>query len=146
MSGEPNSDLQPHQRDGTTLDEPQRLHRDIGSQLPHRSPFPGCHAGAGDTDAARARRDALHGIPLLEATREDGELARQLLELGAVPQSAPNDAAHVAIAVVNRVDYLVTWNFRHIANAAMRSSIEDVCRRAGHPLPVICSPNQLMEI
>ncbi len=63
-----------------------------------------------------------------------------------MPQSAPNDAAHVAIAVVNRVDYLVTWNFRHIANAAMRSSIEDVCRRAGHPLPVICSPNQLMEI
>ena len=102
-------------------------------------------AGAGDIDAARARRDALHGLPLLEASREDGDLARKLLELRAVPHSAANDAAHVAIAAVNRVDYLVTWNFRHIANAAMRSRMEDVCRRAGHRPPVICSPNQLME-
>ncbi len=102
-------------------------------------------AGAGDTGAARARQDALHGIPLLEATREDGELAAKLFEFRAVPRSAANDAAHVAIAAVNRVDYLVTWNFRHIANAAMRSRIEDVCSRAGHRPPVICSPNQLME-
>ena len=53
--------------------------------------------------------------------------------------------AHIAIAVTNGVDYLVTWNFRHIANAAMRSRIERVCRHEGYEPPVICTPNELME-
>ena len=55
------------------------------------------------------------------------------------------DAAHIAIAATNGVDYLVTWNFRHIANATMRSRIEDVCRQSGHKPPVICTPNELLE-
>ena len=47
--------------------------------------------------------------------------------------------------VTNGVDFLVTWNFRHIANAAMRVQIEQVCRQAGYEPPVICTPNELME-
>ena len=54
-------------------------------------------------------------------------------------------AAHIAIAVTNGVDYLVTWNFRHIANAAMRSRIERACRSAGYQPAIICTPNELME-
>jgi len=50
-----------------------------------------------------------------------------------------------AIAVTNGVDFLVTWNPRHIANAAMRARIEQICRRAGYEPPVICTPNELME-
>ena len=72
-------------------------------------------------------------------------LARILLDSGAVPRQAAADAAHIAIAVTNGVDFLVTWNFRHIANAAMRSRMERACRRAGYGLPVICTPNELME-
>lgn len=102
-------------------------------------------AGAGDVNAARARRSAIESLPLLAPNPPSSELAEQLLDLRAVPQSAANDAAHIALAAVNQVDYLVTWNFRHIANAAMRARIEDACRRAGHRPPVICSPNQLME-
>ena len=68
-----------------------------------------------------------------------------LVEAGAVPRRAADDAAHIAIAVTNGVDFLVTWNFRHIANAAMRASIERVCRGAGYEPPVICTPNELME-
>ena len=82
-------------------------------------------AGAGDVDAA--------------------ELTQRLLDVGAVPHNAAEDAAHIAIAVTNGIDYLVTWNFRHIANAAMRSRIERVCRLAGYEPVVICTPNELME-
>ena len=102
-------------------------------------------AGQGDPDAARARLAALEGVTLLDATEDAEQFARALIDSGAVPPTAAADAAHIAIAVTNRVDYLVTWNFRHIANATMRSRIEGVCRTAGYVPPVICTPNELME-
>ena len=54
-------------------------------------------------------------------------------------------AAHIAIAAANGVEYLVTWSFRHIANALMRTRIEHACRQAGYEPPVICTPNELLE-
>ena len=103
-------------------------------------------AGQGDPNLARARLMALEGVTLLDATVEAEQLARELIALRAVSPSAAVDAAHIAIAVTNRVHYLVTWNFRHIANAAMRSRIERVCRSAGYEPPVICTPHELMEV
>ena len=102
-------------------------------------------AGTGDPDAARARLEILETIPRLRASQDAMALARNLMDLGAVPHSAGDDAAHIAIAATNGIDYLVTWNFRHIANAIMRSRIEDVCRRAGYNPPVICTPSELLE-
>ena len=102
-------------------------------------------AGAGDPEAASTRLRALETVALLDATTDADRLARILLDSGAVPRQAADDAAHIAIAVTNGVDFLVTWNFRHIANAAMRSRMELACRRAGYGLPVICTPNELME-
>ena len=102
-------------------------------------------AGQGDPDAARARLEALEGVALLDATEDAEQFARELIDSGALPPTAAADAAHIAIAVTNRVRYLVTWNFRHIANATMRSRIEGVCRSAGYEPPVICTPNELME-
>ena len=102
-------------------------------------------SATGDADAARARLNVLSAIPVLEATEEAVELTRILLDDRAVPPNAGDDAAHIAIAAANGVNYLVTWNFRHIANAATRSRIEDVCRRSGYRPPIICTPNELME-
>lgn len=102
-------------------------------------------SGAGDADAARARLEALESVTLLNTTENSEELTRLLLHLGAVPREAAADAAHIAIAITNGVDYLVTWHFRHIANAAMRSRIELVCRQADYEPSVICTPNELME-
>ena len=102
-------------------------------------------AGAGDPDAARIRLEALEAVTLLDATPDAENLARALVEVGAVPRQAADDAVHIAVAVTNGVDFLVTWNFRHIANAAMRSRIERACRQAGYEPPVICTPNELME-
>lgn len=102
-------------------------------------------SGAGDPDAARARLDALESVTTLDVTEVSEQLTLLLLDLGAVPRRAAADAAHIAIAAANGADYLVTWNFRHIANAAMRSRIERVCRRAGCEPPAICTPAELGE-
>ena len=102
-------------------------------------------AAAGDADAATARLAALEMVTRLDTTEDSASLTRKLLELGAFPREAAADAAHVGIAAVNSVDYLLTWNLRHIANAAVRSRIERACRKAGYEPPVICTRNELME-
>jgi hypothetical protein len=102
-------------------------------------------AGAGDADAAQDRLTALESVTLLDATEEAAELAQKLIDSGAIPEKAPEDAGHIAIAVTNGIDYLVTWNCRHIANATTRSQIERVCRNAGYEPTIICTPAELME-
>ena len=100
---------------------------------------------AGDAEAARDRLAALAFVTLLNATGEALQLAEDFVTANAIPEKAAEDAAHIAVAVANGVDFLVTWNCRHIANAAMRSGIERVCRRAGYEPAIICTPDELME-
>jgi len=102
-------------------------------------------AQAGDPEAAARRVAALHGIPLLALSAEAAGLAQGLIEQGPLPDSAVVDALHIAIATVNGIHYLLTWNCTHIANAAIRSDIEDVCRARGYEPPVICTPEELLE-
>ncbi|MEW6488904.1 MAG: type II toxin-antitoxin system VapC family toxin [Thermodesulfobacteriota bacterium] len=102
-------------------------------------------AGAGDPGAAESRLAALKGIPLLGASEPALALARRLVAAGAIPADATEDALHIAIAVTNGADYLLTWNCRHLANAVMRQRIEDVCEAAGNRPVVICTPEELME-
>jgi len=102
-------------------------------------------ARAGDPEAARSRLATLDSVTLLDITEEALELAQHLLKSGAIPEKAAEDAVHIAIAVTNGVEYLVTWNCRHIANATMRSHIDTVCRRAGFEPSIICTPDELLE-
>ena len=102
-------------------------------------------AAAGDPALAKARLGILAELELLEATDEARELARSLSERGPIPSEAAEDALHIAIAVANGVDYLLTWNCKHIANAAMRSAIEDRCRSQGYEPAVLCTPEELLE-
>ena len=97
----------------------------------------------GDPSAAQERLDVLDGLPLLAITDDARSLARLLTDEGAVPQSEPRDALHIAVSAVQRVQYLVTWNFKHIANATMRSKIEQTCRDAGFEPPIICTPPEI---
>jgi hypothetical protein len=101
-------------------------------------------AAAGDEDAARRRLAALEGIPLLAMTTEALQLARHLVEEGAIPAPAAADAAHVALATAHGMEYLLTWNCRHIANAEMRLRIERACRARGFEPPALCTPEELM--
>ena len=102
-------------------------------------------AAGGDTEAARRRLAALERITVLAATDEAAELAAQFIRAHAMPEKAAVDALHVAIAVVNGMDYVLTWNCTHIANAAIRDKIERTCREAGYEPPIICTPEELME-
>ncbi|MBI3046934.1 MAG: type II toxin-antitoxin system VapC family toxin [Acidobacteria bacterium] len=102
-------------------------------------------AGRGDTTAAARRLETLAGIPVLTVSRGATTLARTLLRTGTLPAKARLDAVHVAVAAVNGMDYLLTWNLRHLANAAIRGKIEEACRKAGIRPPIICTPEELME-
>ena len=101
-------------------------------------------AAGGDPEAAQQRAAFLQGIPRLGITDAAAELAAKLVASGALPRKAGEDALHIAVAAVNGVDYLLTWNCKHIANATMRQAIEQVCRGAGYEPPVICTPEELM--
>ena len=103
-------------------------------------------ASDGNADAARARLSVLETVTLLDTTETAEELAQTLINSGTIPEKAVADAVHIAIAVTNGIDYLVTWNFRHIANATTRYRIEQVCRDAGFEPTIICTPDELMEI
>jgi predicted nucleic acid-binding protein len=102
-------------------------------------------AEQGNADAARRRLDLIAELPSLEVDAAAADLQAALIAGGALPQGADVDAFHVAVAAVNGVDYLLTWNCRHIANAAMRPRIEQICRNCGFEPPVICTPIELME-
>jgi predicted nucleic acid-binding protein len=97
----------------------------------------------GDPTAAQERLDEIRLLPLLNITDEARDLADELMSANAVPASEPRDALHIAVAAVHGVQYLVTWNFKHIANAARRERIESVCRDTGFEPPIICTPEEL---
>ena len=98
---------------------------------------------AGDAQAAADRLAALAGIPLLEQGAEVAELAEALVRGVPLPPKAGADALHIATAAVHGMQYLLTWNCTHIANAVMRPRIEAVCRAAGFEPPLICTPEEL---
>jgi predicted nucleic acid-binding protein len=100
---------------------------------------------SGDPDASRSRLDLLAGVPEVSLTPETRELAASLVEPGPIPRKAVLDAFHIAAAVAGGADYLLTWNFKHLANAALRKRIEAVCVANGYEAPVICTPEELME-
>lgn len=102
-------------------------------------------AAAGDRDAASRRIELIRGLAVLEVTPECLELGRKLLAGVPLPTKAATDAFHVAVAAIHGIEYLLTWNCAHLANAALRARIESVCRLAGVVAPIICTPQELME-
>ncbi len=99
----------------------------------------------GDEIAAQERLQVLDGIELNTSSEEVDDLAQALIDNHAVPATEPRDAFHIAIAAVNGVQYLETWNFMHILNPILQIKIALVCRESGYEPPVICTPEQLLE-
>jgi len=99
---------------------------------------------AGDDEAARERLKAIDGMPLLDITEEVERLASSILVSGVIPSKAATDAAHIAIATVHQMEYLMTWNCVHIANAAITKEVAKICRQRGFECPVICTPEELL--
>ena len=102
-------------------------------------------AGLGDPDEIVKRSAALDGLPQLDLTDEVASLADRLLTKGVLPAKAARDAVHIAVATVHRMDYLLTWNFKHIANGHVRKMANRLFQQAGYEIPLICTPEELKE-
>ena len=102
-------------------------------------------AREGDPDAARRRLELLSGLPLLDVTDEAINLAMELISQGLLPDAAADDALHLGVAAIHGMDYLLTWNCTHLANAAFRDRISFWLAEKGYDPPSVCTADELME-
>ena len=103
-------------------------------------------AGRGDPEAATRRLMALSGIPILPITEAVVALSKALVQGRALPSKALDDALHIAVSAVHGVDYLLTWNCRHLDNAETKPIMRSICTLHGHTSPEICTPQELMGV
>lgn len=98
----------------------------------------------GDLAAVDERKKAILDIPVLDVTRECELLAETIIGEGLIPKQFAEDSLHIALAAVNGMDYLVTWNFRHLNNALTKTHIMRFVEKKGYVPPVVCSPDELL--
>ena len=101
-------------------------------------------ASRGDATAAAQRLSCLNGIPELTIDDEVRSLAERFIADGGMPPSAQADALHVAVAAVHGIDYLLTWNCRHIDNAVVKPLLRSICAVTWYQCPEICTPMELL--
>jgi hypothetical protein len=101
-------------------------------------------AQRGDEDAARRRLAALAECKVLAVTEAARQLTKRILETNLIPRRAAADAAHIALATAHGMDFLLTWNCRHIHNAIIEHRLRTLCEALGLSLPAICTPPELM--
>ncbi len=97
----------------------------------------------GDSIAAEKRLDSIIGIPVLRISKEMIELAALIFEKLGIPERARGDALHISIACVHKMDYLLSWNFKHIVNASLIKKLGVIAKETGYDLPQICTPEEL---
>ena len=101
-------------------------------------------ASLGDPTEVHKRLAIVSSLPALDVTETAESLTRAIMAAAILPPHAFPDAAHVAVSAVHAVDYLLTWNCRHLANAQISRRIALVCDEQGHRMPSICTPEELM--
>ncbi len=99
----------------------------------------------GDAEQASARKAIVGALPVLEVDPQAIELGEKLIENTPMPARAVADALHVATATVNGADFLLTWNFRHLANADLAWRFYDYLWTCDLVPPIICTPEELLE-
>ena len=98
----------------------------------------------GDSEIATQRLEILRDFPLLELNQAVRDLAGQFLTRSNLPPKAAADAVHIATATVYDLDYLLTWNCKHIANAQIQRKLAEISLDFGYQLPIICTPYELL--
>ena len=94
---------------------------------------------------AKARLALVEAIPILSVNEDARRIATAILRSSALPSKAAADAMHIAVATVNAMDFLLSWNCTHIANAIIFRRISVLCREMGYEPPVVCTPEEIME-
>ena len=101
-------------------------------------------ASQGDSEIASRRLEMLRDLPLLELNQSVLNLAEQFLQRSNLPSKADIDAIHIAAATVHGMDYLLTWNCKHIANAQIQIKLAEISLDFGYDLPILCTPYELL--
>ena len=128
-----------HQAVTTEWWDERRLRYDV-----YVSPLVVEEISAGDASEAEERLRVIADIPSVAIAAKAESLAFALLASNAVPEYSARDALHIAIAATQGIDYLITWNFKHINNASTRTMVVNVVSNSGLVCPVLCSPEELM--
>jgi hypothetical protein len=100
---------------------------------------------SGERAMSEERLRLVSDVVLLDLTEDARALTKTVIISGLLPAHADRDAAHIALATVHRMDMLLTWNCRHIANAAIGARLRKLAESAGFELPVICTPEEMLE-
>jgi hypothetical protein len=103
-------------------------------------------ASMGDPNESKKRMEVVERLRVLEITSEVEELTRAILAADVIPAKAIRDAAHIAVATIHSMDYLLTWNCKHLANAQIMRRIGNVCNDEGYNMPLICTAEELMGV
>ncbi len=98
----------------------------------------------GDAEIAAKRLELIQNLALLELNQNIKNLAAQFLLKSNLPPKASDDASHIAAATVYGLDYLLTWNCKHIANAQIQKKLSQISTEFGYELPTICTPYELL--
>lgn len=101
-------------------------------------------ASQGDLEIAKKRRDAIQSFIVLDISKEAEELSNLLIAKHGIPNECPEDALHIAIASVANIDFIATWNFKHLNNPFTKNKIKDIIENAGYICPVLASPEELL--
>jgi len=101
-------------------------------------------ASQGEIEIAKKRRDAIQGFHVLDISKKAEELSNLLIEKHGIPGEFPEDALHIAIATVEDIDFIATWNFKHINNPFTKNRIEEIIEEGGYDCPVLASPEELL--
>lgn len=101
-------------------------------------------ASQGDSGAAEKRLSLLQGIPYLPVNDVVADLASEIVSVCGIPQRAVADAFHIAIAAVHGIDFLLTWNCTHIANAVMQKRLQRLSEKRSVAIPILCTPYELI--
>ncbi len=141
LVGRPSSDA--------TLASWQQITREFWENYTDRfafviSPIVLAEASRGDASAVQRRLEVLSDLTVLEILPEADMLTQNFLDAGVVPQNYSLDAQHIAIATTHGVEYLASWNQKHIVNENQRERINQVCQEAGFEPTTICTPAELI--
>ncbi len=123
-----------------------------GKRVVHREPEgPGTEllfeeAKRGDQGQAQARLTAIQSFPMLDIDDEARSLAEKIILLKGVPAEYPEDALHIAVAAVNGMEIIITWNFAHLNNPFIRKTVREIVEGEGYQCPEICSSEELLEV
>jgi len=103
-------------------------------------------ARRGDADQAKLRLEAIKTFPMLDIDDDAKFLAEKILDGRGIPHDYPEDALHVAVAAVNGIEVVITWNFAHLNNPFTRKTIRRIVEGERYACPEICSPEELLEV